>query len=171
MLFKKVYLVIMAGVFSFSMLSCGSSSKTGPTQEVADTIVIGAMNAVYAAYGDIPAKKDAIKSSSSGSASGTGWTATYDYTYTGVNDYSYDIVFTWDGFTHGDVTLSSGTVEFVITVLSSTSLTYDYTGDFNVIYQGVAHAFSWDINYVYDSPDYSYSGSFTIDGTTYSYTY
>ena len=47
--------------------------------------------------------------------------------------------------------------------------TATYTGNFNISYQGTAYDFSWVIDISVTSSTYSFTGSFTIDGQTYTY--
>ena len=89
-----------------------------------------------------------------------------------INTYPivYDVTFTWNEFVYEDITLSSGTAHFIMTTPSFGEFTYDYTGTFVVVYQGVTYDFTWDLNASMGELGLTYSGTMTINGVTYTWT-
>jgi hypothetical protein len=167
---KNFYLIILACIFTFSIIGCGSSStSTKSTNEIMTTAV---MSAIDSAFSDATTgKKVTTSTSSSIDFTGTGWSATGTYSYDSVNTYPiiFDLTILWDSFTEDGVTISNGTIDIYEKMTSITDVTASYTGDFDVTYEEVTYDFSWDMNYTETSSGYSYSGTVTIDDVVYPF--
>jgi hypothetical protein len=71
----------------------------------------------------------------------------------------------------GNVTLIDGSTTTTLDQESATNLSYSFSGDFTVVYKGEEYECSWSCEMTINDDDIDYSGSYTVDGYTYSYTY
>jgi len=182
---RKTYRVLLGvGLAALVLLaSCSQpgASSTPPSNADAQTItknVMAAISAAFSASGasvkSVPGGKGVTSqtittypisfSNSYYSASGT---VTINGTVTTAN-----VTITFRGYSYNGVTFSSGTATIAYTADSSTNdFSFVYTGNFNITYNGTPYTFSWNLtaNFTYPST-YAYTGTFTINGTTYTYT-
>jgi hypothetical protein len=181
MLCKKFYLILFVGVLVLPMLSCGSGSSgpsgSGPSQETAVIIAQCAMDAVSSAFDQATdSKKNITKGNEKYTHTGSGWTADVTFTYddSNVTPYIYDLEFSWSDYSYTNtntgktITLSDGTTSFIEDIKSINDIKYTYSGDFDVSYNGTTYNFSWNLIYAFTTSA-SYTGTFTIDGTTYNF--
>ncbi len=172
---KKIMFLLFSGLLSFALMGCESDDDGGSgALGGGDSAMVGEV------YTAVAAAMSTAQSSNRGTAPSGGtidyddpngyWSATGTYsidTTTGAS--SYDIDFTWNGYTSGNVTLVSGTANCTLDISSDSSMTYAYDGTFVVLYNDIQHNFSWDIDVTSDGSSYSITGEYTVDGATYSY--
>ncbi len=174
---KKLFSVILSGLFALTLVSCdfGSDDETKKAGAEEINLLSQAMGAIYLAEGDTPSSKSIVSKATvteTYSYTGTYWNATGTYTYDDVDIYPYtiDMTFTWKGYTCAtyNVTLVRGTVNYYLNY-TGTTYTYNYSGEFVMTYEGVTYDITWDIAYVMTSGNETYSGTFTINGEKYKF--
>ena len=97
-----------------------------------------------------------------GSDNQSGGTVTYPETFT--------LTITFSGYTADGVTFNSGSATLTMDATDANDFTLSYVGNFDITYQGTPYTFTWTIDVTDSSSTITYSGNFTIDGTTYTFT-
>ncbi len=110
------------------------------------------------------------------------YTVTYLVEDLGNSDYRHTATFTWNGYTSDETTINSGTSVATKSRGYYTTGSYgyidtiSYKGSLEITFygsdlQGEDYDFDIDVQTIYDSKtnEYTYSGTYSIDGTEYSY--
>jgi hypothetical protein len=175
MKFKKFFPVLLSGIFVITLASCdfGSDEETVNQQE-AQAGLIKVMAAINYAELNTPSSKSIVSKApvtETYDFPGLNWSATGTYTYDDTNFFPYaiDITFTWNGFEYEDVTLVSGTTHYQVEVTDYSTYTYSYDGNFVFIYNGVTYTVTWDIDLAASSGTSTYSGTYTVNGETFTW--
>ncbi len=171
---KKLFSVILSGLFALTLVSCdfGSDEESAKQAGAEELALLGqAIVAIGSAQGDAIGSTKSLKGSTTIYYPGTGCvvTGTYETPDSGTYPIIIDLKFIFSGYTTGDVQLVSGTVYLYSKQTDATSSTTSYDGDFKFIISGVSYDITWDINYVMTNVNYTYSGTFTINGVKYTF--
>lgn len=179
---KKLFPLLIATLFVLNYTACDSGSDSKSTVSSTPPAEVSAMSgqvytAVYMAMAQATSTVGTKVSATSGTIHYTGTgpyagvSATGNWSYA-APVYTYNITFTWNGFTYNNVTLSTGTITLSETYNISTHyFSYDYTGDFSVVYNSVTYTWDWDISVVLNNGTYSADGTYTVNGSTYTWSY
>jgi hypothetical protein len=165
---------MMVAIFALALtFGCFDSTSTDNSGTVVSWPTMVMLQAIVttnvAFYESQPANKAIVNTTIN--HTGNGFTATGSYSYDDVAPHlpvTVDITLTWNGYTYGDTTLSSGSARLQETINSVSDITIAYTGDFVMVYQGVTHTLSWAINSSQNGASVAYSGNFTFDGQVYN---
>lgn len=182
---KKVLSVLFSGILAFSLVACSDSSDdesatpSAETQQMAgeiNTAIAQAWTTGYAAAYTQAISKDISISKATQtelfSCSGIGWTASGSVTFDDVTVFPLliGIDFTWNNFvSSANLTLVSGTCSIDAEMNSQTSMTLSIDGAFDVTYNSTPHEIAWHINSTVNGSSIAYSGTYTVDDVTYSY--
>lgn len=175
---KKICLILLSGFIAFSLLGCsddgdsGNNAATGSmTQSEAQVISTKAMTAIASAMTTVNSKSTRAIVDTPIDITNETWSASGTISSDDTTTYpiTTDITFIWNEFVYEDVTLSSGTAQFVSTMSSASEITYKYTGTFVILYQGISYNYAWDIDGSMNGQSITYTGTFTVDGVTYTW--
>ncbi|WP_455381458.1 hypothetical protein [Salinispira pacifica] len=170
---RAVLILTTIGALALVLAGCSSNGSTAPTkqevrQAMSDSMTaqsVGFSSALSAGYG---------QSSDTGGSGGVTW----DYTNTGN---TITITITFNNYTYNGITLN-GTIGITmswtdIAGASNTSGQYDSNEPYTATMTGdptmsgaAVHSLHYSLNASYDgSSSYTYTGSITADGTSFSY--
>ena len=87
---------------------------------------------------------------------------------------TFSMTITFSGYSYSGITFNSGSASYHVTATMGVGTTISwsgtYTGSFNLTYEGSKYDYGWNLTLVSSTgSDFTYSGSFTINGKSYSY--
>ncbi len=165
---------LLALLFSV-LLASGISACSGAEGQTVDNKALSndVNNALYAAMGEAQALKSSKCTDGSYEDAEGQWKVDITTSSAGSETVT-TFIFTWEGYTHKNVTLKSGTVTIKYKIDTTTynySIAYD--GDFDVEYDGESYDITWDVDMTFttSTSQFTYTGTYSVDGDSYTFTY
>jgi len=172
----RIYLYLLTGILLLSLATCDilglppvdeAEAKT-MTQSIMTDVATAVSTAMSQAMMSAihPAQAGARSTTYTMNYSGSGIKVTGTITYdTSTYSFTYKATITFTSYVGSSVTINSGTAYYDFSGTSS-SFTGKYSGNFNIVYSGKSHTYSWEIT----ASAASATGSYKIDGYTYTFT-
>lgn len=181
---KKFTLVLFTCFIALSFSACEKSSDDDNSGSSGNAALAGKVNlSVYSLMGQ------AMTGATGGASKvvaetpivlpvtftypGEGWSASGTYEATsGSTTWDIDITFNSTGYDTGEIVIKDGTLNISGSVNDTDgTFSYTYDGDFNVVYNSVTYTIGWLVTGSYDRTNYTFSGTYTLNGTESSFSY
>jgi hypothetical protein len=174
--------VLLSAALMVGCSGAGGGGQTGPAlsdseaQAVTGTVAAGVQaaisNAMASAFSSV--KGIGERTSYPISASGPGYTVSGTESED-ASGASFSLTITFSGYTYSGITFNSGSASYHVTVTLGSGGTESwngtYTGSFNLTYGGGKYDYGWNLTMASSNgASFTYSGSFTINGKSYSWT-
>lgn len=171
---KKLFSIIISGLFALTLASCDFGSDEGGGSKFNEELLLTAMDAIDAAEDTTTSAKSIVSKVAvpvTYNYTGDYWSVTGSYEYDDVNTYpiTIDMTFTWTGYQYEDIQLQSGSVVYYAYFTNSSTFTLNYTGSFVLIYNGETYNITWNIDYSSNGVTETFTGTYSVNGENYTW--